>query len=431
MTTARGDETGRISDRPSRSSLSAGSPFSCSSGIITVTRGEDVKAMATKDVWRPALPVRNAGSVRASGEPTGSDIALATVEASVAELLRAYKRALKFAANMPLLGRCKVLGGWRWGSRFFTKLYVEVHVRRQLQTIRSCLAIELFGTAAAEERQRVVTLEAELAECVGPLLGWRRLAGLLTRLPPVAAALPVVSAASVWPVNSDVSAGDFIKALIMLGATGLTLWLLVVWPSVRLGFRTKRAILTGGRDVRHPLLFDPGTLRWRWCTVSRVYDDRRYDIGFLFVERLITGVRRTPAGGDRVERDEATALRTKLRRLLQARRQRLFRRNRQRLLGTKRQPLPRANVYELEDRVFELLGRRKPTEIPLDMLFAVVPYLLFAVSALCVVALVDAAASGVGVDPRFWFFLLLLFLLVLLPFQFVLQMIRNHRQRPH
>ena len=77
--------------------------------------------MATKEVWRAALPVRNAGSVRASGEPTGSDIALATVEASVAELLRAYKRALKFAANMPLLGQCKVLGGWRWGSRFFTK----------------------------------------------------------------------------------------------------------------------------------------------------------------------------------------------------------------------------------------------------------------------------------------------------------------------
>ena len=381
--------------------------------------------MATKEVSRAALPVRDAGSVRASGEPTESDIALATVEASLAELLRAYKRALKFAANMPLLGRCKVLGGWRWASRFFTKLYVEVHVRRQLQTIRSCLAIELFGTAAAEERQRIVTLEAELAECVGPLLGWRRLAGLLTRLPPVAAALPVVSAAFVWPANSDVSAGDFIQALIMLGATGLTLWLLVVWPSVRLGFRTKRAILTGGRDFRHPLRNEPGVLRWRWCTVSRVYGRPPNDISIVLVERLIrVGLlvghlfkvgRRTPAGGDRTERDEATAIRTK----------------RQRLLRTRRQSFPRTNVYDLEDQVFELLGRRKPKEVPLDLLLGFTPYLCFALAAVVVAALVDAVASGFDVDPRFWLWLPVLLLLVLLPFQVVLQLSWNYRQRPH
>jgi hypothetical protein len=337
--------------------------------------------------------------VRANGASTGSDIALAMVEveASVAELLHAYKRALKFAANMPLLGRCKVFGGWRWGSRFFTKLYVEVHVRRELQTIRSCLTMELLGTTEAEERQRIVAPDAELAERVRPLLRWRRVAGLLTRLPPVAAVLPIVSAASVWPVDGDISARAVIDSLIVLGATGLTLWLLVVWSSVRLGFRTKRAILTGGRDLRHPLLHDPGELRWRgFFPVSKVDDDvghESVDIlsGKFWAEllRVVTGRKRT------------------------------------------RRKFPRTNVYKLENHVFELLGRRKPKEVPLDMLFGFTLYLWFAFSALVVAALVDVGASGFDVDPRFWLFLPALLLLPVLPFQVVLQMIWNYRQRPH
>lgn len=314
----------------------------------------------------------------------------------MAELLRAYKRALKFAADMPLLGRCKVLGGWRWGSRFFTKLYVEQHVRRELQTIRSCLTMELLGTTAAEERKRIVALEAELAERVGPLLRWRRLAGLLTRLPPVAAALPIVSAASVWPVDGDISARTVIDALIVLGATGLTLWLLVVWPSVRLGFRTKRAILTRGRDLRHPLLLKPGRVRWRGFPVPKVDDDVRYEPVDILSGTFWAELLRTLTGRKR----------------------------------TKRQ-FPRTNVYALEARVFELLGRRKPKEVPLDMLLGFTPYLLFVVSALDVVALVDVAASGFDVDPRFWLFLPVLLLLPALPFQVLLQMIWNYRQRPH
>jgi hypothetical protein len=256
--------------------------------------------------------------------------------------------------------------------------------------------MELLGTTAAEERKRIVALEAELAERVGPLLRWRRLAGLLTRLPPVAAALPIISAASVWPVNGDVSARAVIDALIVLGATGLTLWLLVVWPSVRLGFRTKRAILTGGRDLRHPLLFEPGKLRWRGFPASKVYDDVRHGSADILSVKFWAELLRVVTGR-----------------------------------RTKRQPFPRINVYELEDHVFELLGRRKPKEVPLDMLFGFTPYLWFAFSALDVIALVDVAASGFEVDPRFWLFLPVLLLLPVLPFQVVLQMIWNYRQRPH
>ena len=59
---------------------------------------------------------------RAGG--AGGDIVLADVEASVDELLRAYRAALKCAEDMPLLGRCKVVGGHRWDSPPFTRLYL-------------------------------------------------------------------------------------------------------------------------------------------------------------------------------------------------------------------------------------------------------------------------------------------------------------------
>jgi hypothetical protein len=81
--------------------------------------------------------------------------------------------------------------------------------------------------------------------------------------------------------------------------------------------------------------------------------------------------------------------------------------------------------------VFELLGRRKPTEVPLDMLGGITPYLWFAVSALVVVRLVDVAAFGFDVSPSFWSVLPLLLLIPVLPFQLVLQAIRNYRVRPH
>jgi hypothetical protein len=65
------------------------------------------------------------------------------------------------------------------------------------------------------------------------------------------------------------------------------------------------------------------------------------------------------------------------------------------------------------------------------MLLGFTPYLCFAIAAVVVAALVDVAASGFDVDPRFWLWLPVLLLLVLLPFQVVLQMIWNYRQRPH
>jgi hypothetical protein len=171
------------------------------------------------------------GSVRppatrqaSSAAVVGSEVVVADVERALVELLRCYKGALKFAADMPVFGRCRVSGAkmsgnralaakalgetvprvrfpWRWGARFYTRVYVETHVRKHLQAIRSRLRLELLGTTAPEDRDQVIALEADLAEQVGPLLGWRRIFGVITRLPPVAAALPLLFAAAAHRVS--------------------------------------------------------------------------------------------------------------------------------------------------------------------------------------------------------------------------------------
>jgi hypothetical protein len=150
----------------------------------------------------------------------------------------------------------------RFGSRYFTRVYVETHVRRQLGAIRERLRLARLDAGQTDDAPRIAALEGELESHEEPLLGWRRLGGLVARLPPVAAALPVLSAASAWPIAGDDVTENLDEAAIVLGATAVAVWVLVVWPSIRLGFRVKRAIFTGGHDLWHPLLDDYRAVTW-------------------------------------------------------------------------------------------------------------------------------------------------------------------------
>jgi hypothetical protein len=294
--------------------------------------------------------------------------------------MRGYRDALRFAARMPFVGRYEVRAlpneasdeptdaGRRWASQFFTKLYLELHVRKRIETIQSALNREMLG-GTSDERERLSACEAELARRVAPLRRWRTLGSLVSRLPPIAAAVPVLTALSVWPVEGDVDARAAVRALSVLGVTTVALWLLVVWPSVRLGFRVKRAILAGGRDLRHPIRHRPEWLEWCGYPASK---------------------------------------------------------------GHPALPFPTTNVYELEKRVFALVGR-KPTEVPLDMIFALGPYLLLAVCVLILVAAFDLAASGFpGVSVSGAVFLALLVVAaVVLPPALGVQMRNNFHRRRH
>lgn len=265
-------------------------------------------------------------------QPAGSSINLDEVESAVRELLRGYRSALQYAADMPLLGRAAVKTGWprtRWGSRLYTRAYVETHVRKQLQALRDCLRLELMGAPEADA-ERILVLDGELARHVEPLFRWRRLIGLLARLPTVAAAVPIVSAASVWPLREDVSADDALYALLVLAGTALAVWLLVVWPSLRLGFRIKRVIFAGGSDLRHPLVDPDSEVEWEG-----------------FHQQSGRASRKFPE-----------------------------------------------NVYEAEDDAYRALGRSKPAEIPVDMFLGLAPYLGIAYSAFFFWGLIDAIAEG-------------------------------------
>jgi hypothetical protein len=177
----------------------------------------------------------------------------------------------------------------------------------------------------------------------------------------------------------------------VLVATTVVVWVLVVWPSIRLGFRIKRAIFCGGLDLLHPLLNDPGELQWEWFTSAKVYDNPNSLWGELF--REMTG-----------------------------------RKQRQNI----RQDFPEEDVYQAEDALYDALGRRKPGEVPIDMLLGFTPYLWFAFAVLDVIGLVQIVASGFDLPALYDIFPLLVMVLIPLVFpRLVVQAVRNYRLRSH
>jgi hypothetical protein len=279
---------------------------------------------------------------------------------------------------MPMLGRSDVSERprRRWGSRFYARVYVETHVRKQLQAIQDCLRLIRLEAVGAEEK-KISALEEELEHHVKPLFRWRQLVGLVARLPPVAAALPVLSAALAWPLAEDVSPDDVRNAFLVLAGTALLLWVFIVWPSIRLGFRVKRAIFTGGTDLHHPLLDENREVTWEGFRAPSYYDDADGEKG-------------------------------------------------------KQMPFPNIDVYHAENDVFRGLRRRKPAEVPLDMLLGLAPYLWTAYSAFFVYGLITAVAAGDLLDRESpWLGLFLGAVLATIPVGFAFYGRRSYRKRPH
>jgi hypothetical protein len=320
-------------------------------------------------------------------QPMGSELDLEAVESAVLELLLCYRIALQFASDMPMLGRSAISSeppkrsDWwrsRWGSRFFTKVYVETHVRKQLRAIGACLRLELLGSAPGLDRtERIAALEKSLDGAAAPLFRWRRPVALVTRLPPIAAALPIIATAVVRPFAEGVSVHTVLWTFLWLAAIALVLWIFVVWPSIRLGFRVKRAIFAGGSDLRHLYWDKPDEIRWRGFRRPRFYDDR---------ERR----------------------------------------------GDREQPFPPINVYGRENDVFRALGRRKPAEVPLDLLFALTPYLRLVGAALFLYAVIDKVVRDPSLPASSWVVLgFLSFVAVAVIVLSPQQGTKNYRRRRH
>lgn len=324
----------------------------------------------------------------------------------VARLRRSYSVALAFAGDLPWLGRCvvkidrsgaKPRDRRRWVARLPARVYVETHVRSQLDHLISCLRDEMLDP---DREDRLATIVSSLEPAAARLTSWKRVKALVLRVPPVAAALPVLTAFT-NPL-SDIESGDVVDAgVVTLVSAGLG-YLLIVWPSLNLGFRVKRAIFAGGVDLARPWAAVPGTATWR---------------GFQ--------VRRKPATGDIVDDFRGWRARRRARRADAA--------------GAARpvdERFPRRlkdlDVYLDEDVLFGHLARRKLEEAPIDLVLSVGPYLTTLFSVLTVASYVAfIAGGGLADDPEYLFFVPLFALLPLLPVQLIWQLRANLWKRRH
>lgn len=252
-------------------------------------------------------------------------------------------------------------------------MYVETHVRKQLLAIGGCLRLWLLDSTDADQTARLRALADELDAHSAPLFRWRRLTGLVSRLPPVAAALPVVSAASAWPLAGEVERDTLIDAFLVLLATALLLWIVVVWPSVRFGFRVKRVIFAGGLEFHGLRSKIPEIRSWHGFAV---YNE------------------------DGSIADEPKAF-------------------------------PTENVYVAEDRVYGALQRRKPAEVPLDLLLSFTPYIWTAYSVFFFWGLVNAITTHTLPEGSSWVGLVFAGGIALGPFYYPRAARWLYRNRPH
>jgi hypothetical protein len=364
------------------------------------------------DVAMPpgGLSEGNAANVSRESEAGPASATVEDIEAATSRLLRAYVDALRFAAVLPLLGACRGVGEdgkvrARWLSRPFTLLYLQSHVRKQVRRASRSVDLELLSRDNPDERARLSGLSARLKQPDEAAFGWGRLRAIAARLPPVTAAIPIVAGAvTALFQGQSVDARGALRAVTLLAITGFCVWLLFVWPSIRLGFRAKRAIFTGGTDLRHPLWNNPGELGWQYRMGTRLYEDAQ----LVKWPDAVSYLPDIPWKG-----------------LFAALSPRSWRRTLHATEGWT--DFPAGNIYQLEKDVFGLLGEEGPRELPVDMLFSAPPYLLLSIVVFFYVGTADSVSRGQWSDLP-WAIPLTLGLTVLF-FRLILQAIRNHRAR--
>jgi hypothetical protein len=350
-------------------------------------------------------------AVRAESETVPIAASVDDIDAATSRLLRGYADALRFAARLPLLGRCRAVGEdgrarARWLSRPFTLLYVQSHVRKQVRRAKRSMELELISRDDDGERTRLASLTARLKQDDDGALGWGRLKEIAARLPPITAAIPIVAGAvTAFVQGQAIDAKGLLRAVVFLSIIGFLVWLLFVWPSIRLGFRVKRAIFTGGEDLRHPLLNAPGEATWQHRATQRpLHQEQR-------LVKWPDGIMYFPD------------------RPWQAVLAKVDPRNWRRSLRAPEEwaPFPTENVYRLEKELFALLRDAKPGELPVDMLFSAPPYVLLSLVVFFWVGMVDATRQG-EYGSFVWAIPLTLFVTGLF-LRVIVQAIRNHWAR--
>ncbi len=297
----------------------------------------------------------------APAEAANADAAKPTIEASVQSLLAGYRAALKFAWRFPALGRCKMggkdLSRWhrtRWVSGFFVRLYLEIHVRGKLQEIIECLSMEFLALTDEDPRaQELRSIKVRLEGQLGEFKSWAWAKSLLGKVPGYSMALSILIAtrdALLEGQRIDPSPGDLFRA----GLALLGVWVLVAWPSMKLGFEPKRGILGGGDDKSHKWSHRTGEVAWLGFPRMKYQASEPPWAAFLARMKQWS---MEPDPGQEIDR------------------------------------FPCTNVYALEDAVFESLGQTKRRELPLDMLLGFWPYSFLVIVVMLCVGMISAIGT--------------------------------------
>jgi hypothetical protein len=169
---------------------------------------------------------------------------------------------------------------WRWVSRLPVRLYAEIHVRRQLRHILRLLDREALRVGRDDQTLSYRELRAQLQDHADHVTTWPGVARVFRTLPVVPATTGLVVAWYIGVGASRPSGSEVLWALFSVALLVLTLQILLVAPSIRLGFRAKRALFNGGTTDMGPLAtgrMEALGTRILWRTLSNVNGYRLED----------------------------------------------------------------------------------------------------------------------------------------------------------
>lgn len=143
----------------------------------------------------------------------------------------------------------------RWVARLLVRLYSEIHVRRQLRHILRLLDREALRVGRDDETVGYRELRAQLHDHTDRVTTtWPGLARIIRGLPVLPATTGLIAAWYIGVGANRPRGAQVVAALFGVALLMVNLHIVLVGPSIRLGFRAKRALFNGGITDMGPLV---------------------------------------------------------------------------------------------------------------------------------------------------------------------------------
>jgi hypothetical protein len=288
---------------------------------------------------------------------------LDALETQLAILMKGYRDSLRFVEGLPGLGRVPVEypeekqtaranRGWivravsrvsnprhRWVARPLARLFVEAHIRMRLEVIIRLLRIEASASIEDPESnaraKKLKSLIAPLDELQKALFSWKQRGALFARIPILPVLIAVATPFVARYTGIDLSGAKSIAESTIERAQSGGLTRSLVLAAILLGelyMICAPAITSLGFRVKRAIL-EGGTTVWRLFDVP---------------ERITWG------------------------------------------------NFPTTNIYQVENRVFDVIAVPKPREFPLDLVMSFLPFYVLVLTAVFSAAAISHVFGGEG-----------------------------------